>query len=134
MAIKPIPMKHFQNIEKNTPRVSQKTLFGDYASRIASLEWAGNDSQPYSPKTLYSIALNSLFKQHNLYWQQFYTQMEKVNHTSNTFRVPNERTPQANAFNIIKLQPKFKHKQNQTKLTVSLKGLTKSTELTGELD
>ena len=115
----------FKILRKNTPRVSQKTLFGDYASRIASLEWAGNDSQPYSPKTLYSIALNSLFKQHNLYWQQFYTQMEKVNHTSNTFRVPNERTPQANAFNIIKLQPKFKHKQNQTKLTVSLKGLTK---------
>lgn len=115
----------YQILRANTPKVDQKTLFGDYASRVASLEWAGSATKSYSPKKLYQTAFKKLLKNRNLYWQQFYTQMNKVSKTSNLYRVPNERAPQGNAFNVIQLHPEFKKGKSSTSVGVKLTGLSK---------
>lgn len=114
----------YQILRANTPKVNQKTLFGDFASRVASLEWAGSATHSYSPKTLYQTALQKLFKNRNLYWQQFYTQMNKVSKTVTSYKVPNERAPQGNAFNVIQLHPNFKKGQFSTYVAVKLNGLS----------
>lgn len=100
----------FDTVARLAPGVSLKDTLGNYAKRMATLD--------FKEKTLYNQKLNELLA-NDYYWQLIYTQLEATNN-SEWVKVPDERAPMQAGINLIPLNVN----SGATSISASLRGLT----------
>ncbi len=102
-------------IENLNVDVNLADTLGYFASRMSTLDLKN--------KKRYKNKFNQMLNDSSLYWQQFYTMLDKVDGSANTYQVPSERAPQATGYNIIPLDVNIPS-GNSTSISVQLNGLT----------
>lgn len=106
----------YELIQRCNPETTLQDTIGHFASRMATFD--------FHNKELYKRKVEVLLRYGNLYWQQYYTMLEKVEESANTYTIPSERAPQAAGYNIIPLDVNLPADASSVTVKVKLDGLT----------
>ncbi|ASR46391.1 dockerin [Paenibacillus kribbensis] len=108
----------YEVIQRINPQVKVQEMIGRFASRMATFD--------FSNQKLYKRNVENMLRYGELYWQQYYTMMLKVDGSENVYTIPSERAPQATGYNIIPLDAKIPANASSTTVRVKLDGLAKA--------